>query len=245
MNLIIDIGNTRAKIAVFQQDKLLEKKIATHKNILVTVQKVIQEFPLIEFAILSSVDIFTKKEEIALKKLVKLVVLTNNVKIPFQNTYTTPKTLGVDRIALITAAVMQYPDKNVLVMDAGTCITYDFLNTKNEYLGGAISLGLTSRYEALHNITAKLPLLKPNNPDFFIGNSTENSIHSGVVNGLLHEIDGVINDYMLNYSKLTVILTGGDTVFLSKRLKSSIFAKPNFLLEGLNYILEINKNLND
>jgi len=245
MNLIIDIGNTRAKLAVFQQDKIIFKISVAHKNLLEKVKKILKTNPLIEFAILSSVDIFTKEEEKELRLLIKLIVLTKDTVIPFQNLYATPTTLGVDRIALIAATAMQYPKENVLVIDSGTCITYDFLNVNNEYLGGAISLGLSSRYEALHNLTANLPLLKPNDPDFFIGNSTQNSIHSGVVNGLLHEIDGVIGDYLLNYSKLTVILTGGDAVFLSKRLKSSIFAKPNFLLEGLNMILEINKDLND
>jgi len=245
MNLIIDIGNTRAKLAVFQQNEIQDKLIVTHEQLLKSVKKMTKKFPLIKFAILSSVDIFTKDQEKELRRLLKLIVLTKDVGIPFQNLYATPTTLGVDRIALIAAAAIQYPKENVLVIDSGTCITYDFLNANNEYLGGAISLGLSSRYKALHNLTANLPLLKPNDPDFFIGNSTQNSIHSGVVNGLLHEIDGVIGDYLLNYSKLTVILTGGDAVFLSKRLKSSIFAKSNFLLEGLNTILEINKDLND
>ncbi len=245
MNLIIDIGNTRAKLAVFQHNKLVHKQIASHENLLSFVKKTVKEFPLIKHGILSSVDIFTYQEEKDLRKLVQLTILTHTLSIPFKNLYATPKTLGVDRIALITAAVIEYPSENVLVIDAGTCVTFDFLNAKNEYLGGAISLGLTSRYEALHRLTAKLPLLKPNDANYFIGNSTENSIHSGVINGLLHEVDGVIEHYLLNYSKLTVILTGGDAVFLSKRLKSSIFAKPNFLLEGLNYILEINKTVND
>lgn len=245
MNLIIDIGNTRAKLAVFQEDKIIDKEIVLHEDILSSVKKNLKKYPFLEFGILSSVDFFTKEEEKELEKLIKLQVLSHKVRLPFINKYATPETLGVDRIGLIAAAVDQYPDNNVLVIDAGTCITYDFINIKNEYLGGAISPGLTIRYETLHNLTAKLPLLAPNEPECFIGNSTEQSIHSGVVNGFLYEIDGVIASYLLAYPNLTVILTGGDAVFLSNRLKSSIFANPNFLLEGLNYILKFNKRLND
>ena len=182
----------------------------------------------------------TKEEENDLKKLLNLTVVSTSMSLPFKNLYETPKTLGLDRIALIAAAADQYKKENVLVIDAGTCITYDFLNSKNEYLGGAISLGLTIRYEALHNLTAKLPLLKPDDSNFFIGNSTESSIHSGVINGLVNEIDGIIQQYQSTYKDLTIILTGGDTNFLSKRLKSSIFANSNFLLEGLNHLLKIN-----
>ena len=145
-------------------------------------------------------------------------------------------------MALVSASVKHYPNNNVLIVDAGTCITYDFINNKNEYLGGAISPGLRMRYTSLNNLTANLPLLDISLPNDIMGNSTETSIHSGVVYGVLKEIDGVIEDYKLKYSDLTVILTGGDSNFLSKQLKSSIFATSNFLLEGLNFILQFNSN---
>jgi type III pantothenate kinase len=138
--------------------------------------------------------------------------------------------------------VYHYPDNNVLIIDAGTCITYDFITNKNEYLGGAISPGIRMRYKGLNNLTANLPLLETKSPEDIIGSSTNSSIHSGVVNGVVNEIDGFINAYKEKYSYLTVILTGGDANFLSEQLKSSIFANSNFLLEGLNYILEFNSN---
>ena len=128
----------------------------------------------------------------------------------------------------------------VLIIDAGTCITYDFIDSKNNYLGGAISPGVYTRYKSLNNLTANLPLLKPRSVKNITGNSTAKSMHSGVVKGVLLEIDGVINTYKEKYEDLTVILTGGDCKFLSKQLKNSIFANSNFLLEGLNYILEFN-----
>ena len=128
-----------------------------------------------------------------------------------------------------------------MVIDAGTCITYDMINDYGEYLGGAISPGLLMRYNALHSQTSKLPQLQKEDPIDLIGNSTETCIHSGVVHGISLEIDGLIDQYSSRFSHLTVILTGGDAQFLSKRLKNTIFAHSNFLLEGLNYLMEYNK----
>ena len=240
MNLIIDIGNTRVKLAVYEENSCVDKYIVLKKDFLKSIKNILNKNPKIKKGIISSVDFFSKEEENDLKKLLNLTVVSTSMSLPFKNLYETPKTLGLDRIALIAAAADQYRKENVLVIDAGTCITYDFLNSKNEYLGGAISLGLTIRYEALHNLTAKLPQLKPDDSNFLIGNSTESSIHSGVINGLVNEIDGIIQQYQSTYKDLTIILTGGDTNFLSKRLKSSIFANSNFLLEGLNHLLKIN-----
>ena len=179
-------------------------------------------------------------EKASIEADLKVVELNHKLRLPFKNCYKTPKTLGVDRIALVSASVNQFPDQNVLVIDAGTCITYDFVTQRNEYLGGAISPGIRLRYESLHNLTANLPLLKKRQPENIIGNSTKSSIHSGVVIGVVKEMDGVINQYKAEHQDLTVILTGGDANFLSNQLKNSIFANSNFLLEGLNYILHLN-----
>jgi len=240
MNLIIDIGNTRVKLAVYEENSCLNKLATLKEDFFKNVKKILKEYPEIIKGIISSVDFFSKEEENELKQLIKLTVVSISMTLPYKNLYGSPKTLGHDRIALIAAAANQYKKENVLVIDAGTCITFDFLNSENEYLGGAISPGLTIRYEALHNLTAKLPLLKPIDSDFFIGNTTESSIHSGIINGVINEVDGVIRQYQSSYDDLTVILTGGDTNFLAKRLKSSIFANSNFLLEGLNHLLKIN-----
>ena len=156
------------------------------------------------------------------------------IAFPFENLYKTPNTVGIDRLVLASGAVLMFPNQNRLVIDAGTCITYDFINEKNQYLGGAISPGIRLRYESLHNYTAKLPLLDMKLPDELIGKSTNDSIHSGVINGVINEIDGFIDQYREQYSKFIIILTGGDTDFLAKRLKNTIFANPNFLLESLN-----------
>ncbi|HZW63086.1 MAG TPA: type III pantothenate kinase [Flavobacteriaceae bacterium] len=241
MNLIIDVGNTTLKWAVFNENDLVFKTV-THKKVFKsTLNKLLKTFPEINSAILSTVGKLPEKDSQHLKnKVQNLHVLNANSKLPFKNHYKTPKTLGVDRMALIAAASIQYPNQNVLVIDAGTCITFDFVTKENNYLGGSIAPGIQLRYKALHNLTANLPLLEPQAPESVIGNTTNRAIHAGVMLGTVAEIDGLIDKYKEDYSDLTVILTGGDTKFLSKNLKSTIFANSNFLLEGLNYILQLN-----
>ncbi len=238
MNLIIDIGNTRVKIAVFKDNNLYSLIKIQPDTILTDVTSILKK-QKIKNTIISSVSIIDLKLISLLKKKTFLIVLNAATKTPFINLYKTPKTLGVDRIALMAAANNQYTNKNVLVIDAGTCITYDFLNSKNEYFGGAIAPGINMKYKAMHHFTAKLPLLTTKK-QIVIGNTTTNAMHQGVINGTVYEIDGVINHYKNNNDNLTIVLTGGDTIFLAKLLKSSIFANPNFLLEGLNHILNYN-----
>jgi len=242
MNLIIDVGNSFVKLAVYSENKLKFKKVVEINKLLKHVISIKNEYNKLTDAIISSVGRLKEEDVKVIRKNFNLLILDSKTKLPFINLYKTPKTLGVDRMALIGASISQHPEKDVLIIDAGTCITYDFINSNNEYLGGAISPGLLMRYRSLNNLTANLPLLDIEFPSAVIGNSTEESIHSGVVNGVLFEIDGAIQKYKLKYPDLTVILTGGDTNFLSKQLKSSIFANSNFLLEGLNFILQFNTN---
>jgi type III pantothenate kinase len=241
MNLIIDVGNTRVKTAVFEESKMLMCHTFFKNRIISEIKKIIKNYKINE-AIISSVSSISVKKLEKLKKIVPLTLLSSEIKIPFKNLYSTPKTLGVDRIALVVGAVKKHPNQNTLVIDAGTCITFDFVNKNKEYIGGAISPGVKMRYKALYKFTSKLPLLDIKAPSSFVGNSTEESMNSGVVNGVIQELEGVIQQYKNKYLDLTVVLTGGDTYFLSKQLKSSIFANQNFLLEGLNEILIFNKN---
>lgn len=240
MNLIIDVGNTYVKLAVFKKDKIVKKYVIKATVLLSTVKKILKNYPQINNAILSSVGNIQKKKLSGIQSIVDLMILDSAVNLPFNNLYQTPMTLGSDRIALVSAASLKHPDQNVLIIDAGTCITYDIITKENNYLGGSISPGIGLRYKSLHNLTAKLPLLSMKNPTGIIGCNTQDSIHSGVINGVVNEINGVIEEYEREFEELTVILTGGEAEFLSKRLKSSIFANSNFLLEGLNSILEFN-----
>ncbi|HLV15649.1 MAG TPA: type III pantothenate kinase [Xanthomarina sp.] len=240
MNLIIDIGNTLVKFAVFQQDELVFQTSGEDNLFKNKFENILKKYPKIEKCIISSVGKMDEQALDFVKKRLKILVLNSETKLSFKNLYGTPKTLGVDRLALVSAASREFPNKNCLVIDLGSCITYDFINKENCYLGGAISPGLRMRYKSLNNFTAKLPLLETKLPENVIGDSTESAIHSGVVFGILNEIDGFIDNYKQKFSDLTVILTGGDAYFLSKQLKNSIFANSNFLLIGLNHILQFN-----
>ena len=235
MNLIIDIGNSRAKLAVIEENTILNKITCSSKNIASNVKKLRKAFA-INNCIISSVSKFDMSKLKSFDGLNKVIQLDHNTKIPFVNSYNSPATLGVDRIALASAAITNYPKQNVLVIDAGTCITYDFINAKEQYLGGAISPGIVLRYKSLHEFTANLPFLEQSNFEL-IGKDTESAIHSGVLNGFIQEIEGIIVQYKKKFQNLTVVLTGGDTNFLAEKVKSTIFANPNFLLEGLNSIL--------
>ncbi|WP_291116497.1 type III pantothenate kinase [Flavobacterium sp. UBA6135] len=239
MLLVIDIGNTRIKAAVFEQYTMLNFVVSDK----ITIQKVVAIFFKkfkIDNVILSSVSDFDYKS-LVFPESIHVTSVDNSMKFPFVNCYQTPKTLGIDRMVLAAGAVLQFPNKNRLVIDAGTCITYDYIDDKNNYLGGAISPGFKLRYESLHNYTAKLPLLQLELPEKIIGNSTNSAIHSGVVNGVVNEIDGYINDLINQNENFTIILTGGDSDFLAKRLKSTIFANSNFLLESLAYLYQYTK----
>ena len=241
MNLVVDIGNTLVKYAVFDNQKLLIDQSSESKDFTKTVKELFEVYPQIEKAIISSVGDLDKKQFEILSLFCEVHVLSNQSKIPFTNTYATPNSLGKDRIALVASAFYQYPKTNVLTIDMGTCITYDMIDSAGQYLGGAISPGMNMRYKAMHQQTKKLPHLSAEFPSDFIGNSTATSMHNGVVQGICSELDGAIEQYKNRFEHLTVILTGGDSHFFAKRLKNSIFANSKFLLEGLNYLLEYNK----
>ena len=242
MNLIIDIGNTNGKIAVFKHDKIVKVDTVKTSNIIEGINKFTQKYKAINRAIVSNVSINDNHEIKEHLSLQSIYFLSENLKLPFKNLYKSKERLGSDRIALASAAIKHYPNSNVLVIDAGTCITMDFIDKKGNYHGGSISPGIDMRYSSLNNYTSNLPKLEKNDPSDIIGSSTEDSIHSGIVNGVIFEIRESISEYQGRYEGIKVILTGGDSVFLSKPLKISIFANRNFLLEGLNFILNLNIN---
>lgn len=241
MNLIIDAGNTSVKLAIFKQDQLIAQMQTPSANFSDAVSDLFERHPDIDNAIVASVSFLEEQQLNSIRDKCELLQVSHTLKTPFKNKYTSPETLGADRIALAASAILHYPDQSVLIVDAGTCVTYDMVTQDGEYLGGSISPGLQMRYDALQHFTNRLPALEPEDYPDFIGDTTQNSIHSGVINGICREIEGVIDQYLSRYPHLTVILTGGDAQFLSKRLKKPIFAHSNFLLEGLNFLLENNK----
>lgn len=242
MNLTIDAGNTQIKLGVFAGGVLDYSRTTTREDFVEVIKEVFEHSPGISHAILSSVGEIEDWIVDVVSVFCKLHVVSQDTRVPYKNAYATTQTLGTDRMALATAAFFHAEKSNVLVIDAGSCVTYDMVNDIGEYMGGGISPGLRMRYKALNTFTARLPLLEPKQPLALIGNATESSMHSGVVNGLCMELDGMIDQYKSLFRNLTVILTGGDAQFLSVRLKNTIFAHSNFLLEGLNQLLEYNKS---
>jgi type III pantothenate kinase len=232
--ITIDEGNTITKLALFEGDDLVLKE----NN--VSVERVLELASNCDRLIVSSVKKDSEYGALAEKK--DVLVLNSTTPIPVSNCYKTPNTLGNDRIALVVGATVHYSGHNVLVIDAGTCITYDFINAEQEYLGGSISPGIRMRYSALHQYTSQLPMLKTEEKAALIGGDTEESIHSGVINGVLAEIDGVIQRYIEQYPDVKVVVTGGNVKLFDKGLKNTIFASPNLLMEGLNKILDYNES---
>ena len=243
MVVAIDVGNSRIKVAVYEQDTQLECFTFDIEQAHEYFQKIFKKYPNASQSILSNVGKVELSVVNYLQSQTKLKVINHATSFPFTNLYQTPNTLGIDRMVVTAGAVLHYPNQNRLIIDAGTCITYDFVDSTNNYYGGAISPGLAIRYKSLNKFTASLPLLETKEPQSTIGNCTEESIHSGIINGVCYEIEGFIAEYKRQYQHLTIILTGGDAVFLAKRLKSIIFANSNFLLESLNALSNyISKN---
>lgn len=175
-----------------------------------------------------------------LKERISLLEMNSKLKLQLNNLYENPEKLGNDRLVLACGGASIFPKKNVLVISCGTCITFDFVNEKQEYIGGSISAGVDMRLKAMHEFTAKLPRVEISNPKNFIGRNTEQSILSGAVNGSAAEIDGMISLYKKYFPHLEIILTGGDAELLAAKLESKIFATPKLLLHSLNQILQLN-----
>ncbi len=240
MHLVIDIGNTLCKLALFDGQNLVEKKRVKPK-VLLSVTEALLINNKIEKCIVSSVVQHNQQLEKLLASCKVVLNFDYTAKTPVKNLYETPETLGLDRLANAVALQSIYPDSSALAIDCGTCIKYDFVDTKGNYFGGGISPGLTMRFQALNHFTAKLPICAPNTTVDLIGTNTPNSIQSGVQFGLEKEIEGVINLYKKQYSDLKVVLTGGDAKHFAKALKNTIFARPNLTLEGLNEVLIFNE----
>ena len=237
MNLVIDIGNSRIKAGVFAHGKLLQS-IAFESFSLKSLQTFLKKYPAIKNAILCMVTDYPTGLITFLKKNFHLIELSEKTPLPFRNNYKTPKTLGKDRLAAVAGAQYLFPKKNLLVINAGTCITYDFIDSKGVYQGGSISPGPELRFKALHTFTGRLPLIETN-PKFIelVGRTTEQSILSGVQQGIQREIEGIIQAYKNKYTGLHLVLSGGWHNWLKKELKGKIISEAFLTLTGLNVIL--------
>ena len=241
MNLVVDIGNNFFKLGIFENSNLIFSFFDKNDKIDVEIEKIISSYSKITSALISNVSSI-KINDILNKLNIKIYELDSTFIFPFKLNYKTPESLGNDRLALAAAATILYPNSNNLVIDAGTCITIDFIDNNNYFMGGSISPGVKMRYDSLNHYTANLPLLKNENNFNYPGDSTNASIHAGIIGGVSNEINGFIKQINSRNDKVNVILTGGDAKILSKTLKITIFANQNFILEGLNSILNLNKN---
>lgn len=230
----IDIGNTRTKAAIFDNNTLLSEFIIHQPDDLHTFLQTQQLDYLVMCAVGAGADEVARQIE---NHKIPLLRVTHQTQFPFTINYETPHTLGMDRVAGVAAAQHFYPDKNCLVIDAGTCITYDFLSKENIYSGGAIAPGMQMRLKAMHEFTHKLPQPDLVWPNDFEGKSTNNALLSGVCFGVADEINGKIERYTQRYGSVQVLLCGGNAAMLAKHIKNNIFAAPSLVLEGLNQIL--------
>ena len=243
MQLVIDVGNTKTKLALFEEDQLISLHEVSQLSVQV-LKHFFDEYNHIETAILSNVTHYPDEVNEFMQIHTQYHLLTSKSKLPFSIHYNTPETLGKDRIAAVAGAQALFPNSHILVVDAGTCITYDLLTADHLYLGGAISPGIQMRYKALHTFTGGLPLLEGNlNVQAkLIGESTTESIASGVMNGVLAEMEGLIGNYQSMYSGLNVVMSGGDYKYFDKYIKNDIFATPNIVVQGLKKILDFNES---
>ena len=240
MNLVIDIGNSRTKAAIFSKKELVESFIYD-KLSFDQLTDLIKRYPGIDQVILSTVSLVDQDVLYYLKsKFSFFLELNHQTPVPMQIDYLTPETLGLDRVAAAIGARKLFPGKDLLVIDTGTAVTFDLVERNGTFAGGNISPGLRSRFRALHEFTQKLPLVEEGDQYPLIGKTTEEAIRSGVVNGMILEIDGTIDLLKKKLPELQPVLTGGDAQFFERRLKSPIFVKFEITLIGLNRILEYN-----
>ena len=237
MNLVIDIGNSRVKTGIFNKGKLL--KANTYNSFtLADVKALFKQNPTVNYTLLCSVKKYPAEIKKYLSAHSHFMELTSETPVPVKVAYKKPKTLGMDRLAAICGAYSIYKGKNTLVINTGTCITYDFLDSKGIYQGGSISPGLDMRYKSLHTFTGALPLISPDiNFKKLTGQTTEEAIRSGVQQGMVKEIEGIIGEYQSKYKDLNILITGGSMPWLLKSLKIKIKAEPFLVLTGLNVIL--------
>lgn len=235
--LCIDIGNTKSKLALVDNFSIV-KRIDFES---VTASQIVEEITTqysIDNVIISNVTDFAIQDLDVLKRIKNIYLLNENLPLPFASEYTTPTTLGNDRKAILAALQYLYPNENSLGIALGTCITYNFLADGKIFKGGAISPGMHMRFKAMHDYTKKLPLAPIVEHIDLIGQTTIESLQSGVIHGISHEIEGCIEAYRKDYDKINVVLTGGDSAYFSTRLKCKIFADENLIFKGLYALLQ-------
>lgn len=239
MNLVIDIGNSSTKIAVFDKNALVEVYTESGQPLYLLMELLLR-YQVERGIVASVIDIHSDLAEWLGTCGIPFLWLGKDTPLPVINLYETPETLGYDRIAAAVGANEQFPGRDILVIDAGTAVTYEFIDSKGQYQGGNISPGMYMRFKALHHYTGKLPLVAPEGRMLLMGKDTETAIRAGVIKGLEFEITGYIMSLKRKYPELLVFLTGGDEFSFDSNVKNIIFADRFLVLKGLNRILNYN-----
>ena len=242
LNLIIDIGNTMAKVALFNNNGEMVEVLTESNQSLDCLRTLCSKYPM-EQGIVATVIDLNERILAGLSALpFPLLWLNHKTPLPVANLYETPETLGYDRMAAVIGANEQFPHNDILVIDAGTCITYEFIDSKGQYHGGNISPGMQMRFKALHQFTGRLPLVASEGRMMSMGKDTDTAIRAGVLKGIQYEISGYVTSMKHKYPELLVFLTGGDDFSFDTNLKSIIFADRFLVLKGLNRILNYNND---
>jgi type III pantothenate kinase len=236
--ICLDFGNTRCKAAIFNGDEIVETMVFGN-DLPGEARSLIDRFQPSRSVLSSVIDHDLAVEEV-LAERTSFFKLDHQAKLPFTIPVGKPETVGADRLAIVAAAVHLFPGKNNLAIGMGSCITYNFINQQHEFMGGAISPGMDMRFRAMHEYTAKLPLVKADWNVPLVGYDTRTNLQTGVVMGIAKEIDGMVEAYMEKYGNFNVLLTGGDLVIFEPHLKNKIFADPHLIFKGLYAISQIN-----
>ncbi len=238
MNICIDIGNTNAKLGFFSGNKLLDVKPNVADRQIIKIIKENNPERIVIGSVRKGIGEIVKRSV----KIANTIVINHLTPIPINILYDTPKTLGIDRVAATVGAAYLFKNQNCLTIDLGTCITYDFVDKSGNYLGGGISPGIDMKLKAMHKFTAKLPIVASQPAVNLVGKTTKQCMLSGVINGTIAEVDGIIDQYQQSFDDLNIIFCGGDAIFFESKIKDHIFANPNLVLIGLNQILRYNLN---
>lgn len=240
INLCIDWGNSYVKAAVFNDDQLLEATAVLAGDAIPAITSLLHVHNPAKAILCTVTNHVEELAQVVREKVKSFIRLDDTTRLPIMNAYSSPASLGMDRVALATAAHMLYPEKNNLVISLGTCITYNFVQKTRTFRGGAISPGLQMRLKAMHHFTDKLPEVPVDGDLLLLGYDTATCLRSGAVFGMAAEIDGMIKEFESQYSDFNAVLTGGDAPYFATKLKSKIFADPDLLMRGLNLILKYN-----
>lgn len=244
MNLTIDQGNSRTKVALFDDNGRIVKNFIYKSFAASDIEKLFSLYPITDSIISSVVNIEPAVVNALHRRSKHFVLFDHDTPIPIRNGYNSPETLGQDRLAAAVGAAYLCPKQNILIIDAGSAITYDFVSAEGEYVGGNIAPGIKMRLTMLHRMTKKLPLVEVEENELLplFGKTTRDAIAAGVIRGIVYEVKGYIRSLNAQLKQLTVVLTGGNAPFIANNSRNTSFQlEKNLVLIGLNQILEYNK----